>query len=143
MSRQKRRVYIEKITHNTAMGLKDWGNFDDPRLSGYNYGNLTDFEINFWFSSVTTPRKKYFAVKKLDDDKQIKIVNGLCYVSKDYPLPADFNPGVDRTARRSFETMRQDMARDENGDPFFLIEPLNHQTKFFDTDWVETIDRFI
>ena len=53
-----------------------------------------------------------FGLKKLDDDKQIKIVNGLCYVSKDYPLPADFNPGVDRTARRSFETMRQDMARD-------------------------------
>ncbi len=71
MSRQTRRVYIEKITRQTAMEFKNWGDFDDPRLSGYNYGNLTDFEINFWFSTVTTPRKKYFAVKKADDDRFI------------------------------------------------------------------------
>ena len=72
MSRQsKRKVYIEKITRETAMSLKDWGEFDDPRLAGYNYGNLTDFEINFWYNSLNTPRKKYFAVKKLDDDRFI------------------------------------------------------------------------
>ncbi|WP_394023671.1 GNAT family N-acetyltransferase [Anaerococcus martiniensis] len=65
------RVYIEKINRETALGFKNWGEFDDPRLSGYNYGGLTDFEINFWYNSVTTPRKKYFAVKRIEDDRFI------------------------------------------------------------------------
>ena len=67
------------------------------------------------FSKVKIDDSYYYVNKyglsKLDQDKQIKVVNGLSYVSGDYPLPADFNPGVDRTARRAFETMRQDMER--------------------------------
>ena len=65
------RVYIEKISRQTALDLKYWGEFDDPKLSGYNYGNLSDFEINFWYNSVTTPRKRYFAVKTSSDDRFI------------------------------------------------------------------------
>lgn len=53
-----------------------------------------------------------FGLAKLDEDKQIKVVNGLAYVSENYPLPEDFDPGVDKTARRAFETMRQDMQRE-------------------------------
>ncbi|WP_416335109.1 GNAT family N-acetyltransferase [Anaerococcus sp. DFU013_CI05] len=69
--KDKHRVYIEKINRETAYGFKDRGEFDDPRLAGYNYGGLTDFEINFWYNSVTTPRKRYFAVKKTDDNRFI------------------------------------------------------------------------
>jgi len=65
------RIYIEKINRQTAMDLKYWGKFEDPRLSGYNYGDLSDFEINFWYNSVSTPRKRYFAVKKSEDDRFI------------------------------------------------------------------------
>ncbi len=65
------RVYLEKINRETAYELNGWGKFDDPKLSGYNYGNLTDFEINFWYNSVTSPRKKYYAVRRFEDDRFI------------------------------------------------------------------------
>ena len=65
------RVYLEKMTRYTALKLNYWANYDDPRLSGYNYGNLTNFEINFWYNSISTPRKKYFAVKRCEDDRFI------------------------------------------------------------------------
>lgn len=65
------RVYIERINRKTAYELKNWGNFDDPRLSGYNYGNLTDFEINIWYKSISTPLKRYFAVRRRVDDRFI------------------------------------------------------------------------
>ncbi|MDU5534677.1 MAG: M15 family metallopeptidase [Anaerococcus sp.] len=52
-----------------------------------------------------------FGLSKLPEDKKIKVVNGLAYVSENYPLPEDFDPGVDKTARRAYETMRQDMQR--------------------------------
>ena len=65
------RVYLEKMTRPIAYEIKDWGNFEDPRLSGYNYGNLSNFEINFWYNSICSPRKKYFAVKRLEDDRLI------------------------------------------------------------------------
>ncbi len=67
------------------------------------------------FSKVKIDDSYYYVNKyglsKLDSDKQIKVINGLPYVSESYQLPADFNPGVDKTARRAFETMRQDMER--------------------------------
>lgn len=67
------------------------------------------------FSKVKIDDTYYYVNKyglsKLDEDRQIKVINGLAYVSEDYPLPADFDPGVDKTARRAFETMRQDMNR--------------------------------
>ncbi|WP_276863666.1 M15 family metallopeptidase [Anaerococcus tetradius] len=53
-----------------------------------------------------------YGLRELDDDKEIKVVNGIAYVSAEYPLPSDFNPGVDKTAKRAFETMRQDMERE-------------------------------
>lgn len=65
------RVYLEKITKSAAFELKDWGRFEDPRLSGYNYGSLSDMETNFWYRSVTTPRKRYFAVRLVEDDRFI------------------------------------------------------------------------
>ncbi len=52
-----------------------------------------------------------FGLAKAEKEEEIKVVNGLAYVSEAYPLPANFDPGVDKTARRAFETMRQDMER--------------------------------
>lgn len=68
------RVYLEKMTRSTAYELNNWANYDDPRLSGYNYGNLTNFEINFWYNSICSPRKRYFAVRKIEDDRFIGFV---------------------------------------------------------------------
>ncbi|MDU3136583.1 MAG: M15 family metallopeptidase [Anaerococcus prevotii] len=53
-----------------------------------------------------------FGLEKLDPESNIKVVSGISYVSEAYPLPSDFNPGVDETAKRAFETMRQDMERE-------------------------------
>ena len=68
------------------------------------------------FSKIKIDDSYYYVNKhglsKLAADKNIKVVSGLAYVSKDYPLPEDFDPGVDQTARRAFETMRQDMLRE-------------------------------
>lgn len=52
-----------------------------------------------------------FGLAKASKEEEIKVVNGLAYVSEAYPLPSNFDPGVDKTARRAFETMRQDMGR--------------------------------
>ena len=65
------RVYLEKMDRKTAYELKNWDNFANPYLSGYNYGNLSDFEINFWYNSISTPRKRYFAIRRFEDDRLI------------------------------------------------------------------------
>lgn len=71
---KQKRVYLERMTRPTAYELNNWTNYEDPRLSGYNYGNLTNFEINFWYNSICTPRKKYFAVRRYEDDRFIGFV---------------------------------------------------------------------
>ncbi|WP_296114931.1 M15 family metallopeptidase [uncultured Anaerococcus sp.] len=67
------------------------------------------------FAKVKIDDSYYFVNKyglaKAEDEEEIKVVNGIVYVNKSYPLPKNFDPGVDKTARRAFETMRQDMAR--------------------------------
>jgi D-alanyl-D-alanine carboxypeptidase len=40
------------------------------------------------------------------------VIKGIIYVDKDNLLPEDFNPGLDKTAQRAFETMLQDMRRE-------------------------------
>ena len=52
-----------------------------------------------------------YGLAKADPSEAVKVVSGIVYVSEAYPLPANFDPGVDKTARRAFETMRQDMER--------------------------------
>lgn len=52
-----------------------------------------------------------YGLRKAEENEAIKVVNGIVYVSESYPLPENFDPGVDKTARRAFDTMRQDMAR--------------------------------
>ena len=67
------------------------------------------------FSKIKINDEFYYVNKyglaKADPSEAVKVVSGIVYVSEAYPLPANFDPGVDKTARRAFETMRQDMER--------------------------------
>ncbi|MDO5047882.1 MAG: GNAT family N-acetyltransferase [Anaerococcus sp.] len=65
------RIYLEKITLKDAKEVKEWEIFDEKTLVGYNYSKLSDFEIKLWYGSITSPMKKYFAVRKIDDDRFI------------------------------------------------------------------------
>ena len=44
------RIYLDNIDNKSAHELQNWGIFSDPRLVGYNYGNLTDFEIKLFYA---------------------------------------------------------------------------------------------
>lgn len=66
--RYNSRIYVKKLEYEDAFGVKYWSNFADPRFAGYNYGSFTDPEVRFWYSSITGPRKRYFAVKRKEDD---------------------------------------------------------------------------
>ncbi|WP_296114223.1 GNAT family N-acetyltransferase [uncultured Anaerococcus sp.] len=68
------RIYLTSIDNDTASQIKNWANFDDSRLSGYNYGNLTDFEVKLWQGSISMPNKRYFAVKRIEDDRFIGFI---------------------------------------------------------------------
>lgn len=68
------RIYLTPIDNKTANELKKWENFTDPKLLGYNYGNLTDFEIKLWQGTISMPNKKYFAVKRMEDDRFIGFI---------------------------------------------------------------------
>ncbi|MDY2918594.1 MAG: M15 family metallopeptidase [Anaerococcus sp.] len=52
-----------------------------------------------------------YGLEKLSAEASVKVINGIAYVNSDYTLPQDFNPGLDKTAYKAFETMRQDMQR--------------------------------
>ncbi|MDO5047190.1 MAG: M15 family metallopeptidase [Anaerococcus sp.] len=53
-----------------------------------------------------------YGLAKLDENADVKVINGIAFVNESYPLPENFNPGLDKTAYRAFETMRQDMQRE-------------------------------
>nr|WP_072537130.1 GNAT family protein [Anaerococcus mediterraneensis] len=68
------RIYLKRLEKKSALELKNWGNFSDPRLEGYNYGNLSDFELILRYGSVNLANKKYFEVRKKDDDRIIGFI---------------------------------------------------------------------
>ena len=68
------RIYLDKIDRESALELKNRGNFTDPRLIGYNYGNLTDFELRLWYGNINMPNKRYFAVRRKEDDRFIGFI---------------------------------------------------------------------
>lgn len=67
------------------------------------------------FSKVKVDDAYYYVnrygLEKIDSDKDIKVAKGIIYVDEENPLPADFKPGLDKTANRALETMVQDMKR--------------------------------
>lgn len=112
------RVYLEKLNLDTAKEVKLWENFTDERLQGYNYADLSDFEIKVWYGSLTSPLKKYFAVRKIDDDRfigflglkqinylkkkaKIGVVFDSAYTSRGYGLE-----GLDLLIDKAFSNMK-------------------------------------
>jgi diamine N-acetyltransferase len=65
------RVYLRRISYKDALDLKNRTNFEEERLSGYNYGNFTDADVRFRYSGITAQRRKYFAIKRKEDDRFI------------------------------------------------------------------------
>ncbi|MDD7306651.1 MAG: M15 family metallopeptidase [Peptoniphilaceae bacterium] len=67
------------------------------------------------FSKIKIDNNFYYVnrygLEKLDSDKSIKVLKGIIYVDQNNPLPNDFAPGLDKTASRALETMKQDMER--------------------------------
>lgn len=67
------------------------------------------------FSKVKIDNAFYYVnrygLEKLDNDKNIKVLKGIVYVDENNPLPEDFAPGLDKTAKRALDTMIQDMEK--------------------------------
>ncbi|MGO3018115.1 MAG: M15 family metallopeptidase [Anaerococcus sp.] len=68
------------------------------------------------FSKIKIDNSFYYVnrygLEKLDTDKNIKVIKGIVYVDENNPLPEDFAPGLDKTAKRALDTMLQDMERE-------------------------------
>lgn len=84
------RIYLDNIDNKSAHELQNWGIFSDPRLVGYNYGNLTDFEIKLWQGTISMPNKRYFAVRRVFDDRFIGFI-GLKNIN---PIPRRAKLGI-------------------------------------------------
>lgn len=54
---------------------------------------------------------KSYGLSKLKDDKTLKVISGILYVNKDYPIPEDFDIPVDSTAKHAMDAMIEDMRR--------------------------------
>lgn len=52
-----------------------------------------------------------YGLGKLKDDENINVVNGVIFVNEKNPLPKDFNPGLDPTSKKAFDTMLIDIQR--------------------------------
>src|SRR5699024_11647721 len=75
------RVYLKKIEFKDAMMIKGCGNFTHPWMEGYNYGHFSDCEVKFWFSTITSPRKRYFSIFRKEDNAFIGFL-GLKHYNK-------------------------------------------------------------
>lgn len=52
-----------------------------------------------------------YGLEELDEENSINVISGIICVNENNVLPQDFDPGVDQTAKRAYETMLQDMNR--------------------------------
>lgn len=54
---------IRDLEPEDRFQLKKWKDFEDPLFFGYNYSDMTDGELDYWFSVKNFPfRSKFFAV---------------------------------------------------------------------------------
>ncbi|EEB35104.1 serine-type D-Ala-D-Ala carboxypeptidase [Anaerococcus hydrogenalis DSM 7454] len=54
-----------------------------------------------------------FGLRKLNSDNEnIDVIKGIVFVNKENPLPKDFNPGLDPTSKKAFNTMLIEMNRE-------------------------------
>lgn len=92
---------IRDLEAKDALLLKDWGSFDDPILYGYNYADMTDSEIRYWYNSKRFPfRTQYYVainkdghmigymgmkeINRLTQSSKLGIVLDPSFVSKGY-----------------------------------------------------------
>ncbi|MDY3006399.1 GNAT family N-acetyltransferase [Anaerococcus sp. AGMB00486] len=74
-------IYLKEIDIDDAFDLRYWKLFEDERLRGYNYGNFTEIDSEIWYRNVKGFRKKYFAVRRIKDDRFIAFI-GLKDINK-------------------------------------------------------------
>ncbi|MDU7163668.1 MAG: GNAT family N-acetyltransferase [Anaerococcus vaginalis] len=67
-------IYLKKLDLDDAYDLRKWSMNDDERLKGYNYGDFSQIDCEVWFMNVNIYRKRYFAVRKIDDDEFIAFI---------------------------------------------------------------------
>lgn len=92
---------IRDLEFKDALFLRKWGSFDDPILYGYNYADLTDSEIRYWYNSKRFPfRAQYYVainnkghmigymgmkeINRFTQSSKLGIVLDPNYVSKGY-----------------------------------------------------------
>lgn len=68
------KIYLKKLDLDDAYELRKWSMNEDERLKGYNYGNFSQIDCEVWFMNVNIYRKRYFAVRKIDDDSFIAFI---------------------------------------------------------------------
>lgn len=74
-------IYLKEIDIDDALDLRYWKLFDDDRLKGYNYGNFTEIDSEVWYMNIRGFRKKYFSVRRIEDDRMIAFI-GLKNINK-------------------------------------------------------------
>lgn len=52
-----------------------------------------------------------YGLGKLKGEENINVINGVVFVNEKNPLPKDFNPGLDPTSKKAFDTMLIDIQR--------------------------------
>lgn len=92
---------IRELKPEDRFQLRKWKDFDDPLFFGYNYSDMTDNELYYWFFVKQFPfRSKYFAaiddngfmfayfgmkeINRFTSSSKLGIVMEKSYVSKGY-----------------------------------------------------------
>ena len=71
LNKKNSRIYLKRMEYKDALELKNWTDFENELFYGYNYGDFNNDDVRYWYSKINLPRKKYFAVRKIDNDKMI------------------------------------------------------------------------
>lgn len=68
------KIYLKYLELDDAYDLRYWKLYNDERLKGYNYGNFTQIDSEIWYMNVTGFRKKYFAVRRIKDNRLLAFI---------------------------------------------------------------------
>ena len=60
--------YIRDLEEKDRLQLLNWKDYEDPLLYGYNYSDMTEDELYYWYNTKQFPfRARYFSVFNHDD----------------------------------------------------------------------------
>ncbi len=72
---------IRDLEPSDRYRLRKWADFDDPLLYGYNYSDMNEPELSFWYTSKVFPfRSKYFVA--IDDNDHMFAYFGLKEINR-------------------------------------------------------------